>query len=59
MQVHAASAWLISPAVTCRKISHLVSADRFVARRRASLDVGLSHLYFGFAVLLESALSGA
>ena len=30
----AASAWLISPAVTCKKISHLVSADSFDGRRR-------------------------
>ena len=33
--LRAASAWLISPAVTCRKISHFVSADSFVGRRRA------------------------
>src|SRR6185437_11762015 len=32
--LRAASAWLISPAVTCKKISHLVSADSFDGRRR-------------------------
>ena len=41
--LRAASAWLISPAVTCRKISHFVSADRFVGRRRALSDSGINN----------------
>ena len=35
--LRAASAWLISPAVICRKISHFVSADKLVGRRRSLL----------------------
>ena len=33
----AASAWLISPAVICRKISHFISADKLAGRRRPLL----------------------
>jgi hypothetical protein len=41
--LRAASAWLISPAVTCKKISHFVSADNFDGRRRPLLDSGMNY----------------
>jgi hypothetical protein len=39
VHLRAASAWLISPPLTCKKISHFVSGDSFVGRRRPSLIV--------------------
>ena len=40
--LRAASARVISPAAICRKISHFVSADRLVGRRRPLLDSGMN-----------------
>jgi transposase-like protein len=41
-QLRAASAWQTSPAVTRKKISHFVSADRFFGRRRPLRDSGMN-----------------
>ena len=41
--LRAASAWLISPAVICKKISHFVSADKLAGRRRSLLDSDMNN----------------
>jgi hypothetical protein len=49
-QLRAASAGLISPAVTCRKVPHFVSTDRVVGRRRPLLRSGM---YVSFRMTRE------